>query len=155
MRDNGMLVGGAAPERTAALRWPVIGSRMLNAFCMTRVLNLLLSSSSFFCFSAWPRRRRFYFLQDDPGAVNAARGTRPIRGAFRLRISSLYWWRSRKGTMAINPRVISGPDPGAVPGGSTRFLPGRWPDCLGPTQDRRTCKGEDFARLGPDRSPLQ
>ena len=26
--------------------------------------------------------------------------------------------------MAINPRAISGPDPGAVPGGSTRFLPG-------------------------------
>ena len=26
--------------------------------------------------------------------------------------------------MAINSRVISGPDPGAVPGGSTRFSPG-------------------------------
>jgi len=57
-----MLVGGAAPERTAALRWPVIGSRMLNAFCMTRVLNLLLSSSSFFLFFGLASSSSFFIF---------------------------------------------------------------------------------------------
>ncbi len=45
------------------------------------------------------------------------------------------------GTMDINALAISGSDPGAVPGGSTKYL--RW-GILGPKQDRRTSKGVSF-----------
>ena len=47
--------------------------------------------------------------------------------------------------MVINAHVISGSDPGAVPGGSTKnpFIGGY----MGPKQDRRTCKGVAFTRL--------
>ena len=50
--------------------------------------------------------------------------------------------------MAINALVITGPDPGAVPGGSTRYpaLPNllSLQENLGPKQDRRTGKGDGF-----------
>ena len=48
------------------------------------------------------------------------------------------------GTMDINARGISGSDPGAVPGGSTKepFVGG----IAGPNQDRRTCKGVALSR---------
>ena len=45
------------------------------------------------------------------------------------------------GTMAINAPVISGLDPGAVPGGSTNNPALR---VEGPKQDRRTSKGVSF-----------
>jgi len=52
--------------------------------------------------------------------------------------------------MAINGHVISGPDPGAVPGASTKCPSkrklGRVP--VGAKQDRRTCKGGSFSRYG-------
>ena len=48
-------------------------------------------------------------------------------------------------TMAINALVITGPDPGAVPGGSTITVL-RWRTCLGPKQDRRTGKEDGFRR---------
>lgn len=48
-------------------------------------------------------------------------------------------------TMAINALVITGPDPGAVPGGSTITVL-RWRTCLGPKQDRRTGKEDCFRR---------
>jgi len=57
-------------------------------------------------------------------------------------------------TMAINARVISGSDPGAVPGGSTN-LTGHWTVGEGPKQDRRTCKDDAFARLSSVRSSSQ
>ena len=50
-------------------------------------------------------------------------------------------------TMAINARVISEPDPGAIPGGSTtlsRVIGGD----RGADQHRRACKGVAFARYG-------
>jgi len=40
--------------------------------------------------------------------------------------------------MEINAHVISGLDPGAIPGGSTKFLPGLSPGSMGPISiDRR------------------
>ena len=51
----------------------------------------------------------------------------------------------RPGTMAIKARGISGSDPGAVPGGSTKTF--RW-RFTGPKQDRRTCKGVSFRPVG-------
>ena len=55
-------------------------------------------------------------------------------------------------TMAINGCVISGPDPGAVPGASTiRSRTGTkgFPAfVVGAKQDRRTCKDRLFARYG-------
>jgi len=43
--------------------------------------------------------------------------------------------------MDINALVISGSDPGAVPGGSTKIL---HLGIMGPKQDRRTSKGVSF-----------
>ena len=53
------------------------------------------------------------------------------------------------GTMGINARVISGLDPGAIPGGSTntllRVIGGWRTRCfLGADQHRRTSKGVGF-----------
>ena len=48
------------------------------------------------------------------------------------------------GTMMINAHVISGSDPGAVPGGSTKIL---HLGIMGPKQDRRTSKGVALFRL--------
>ena len=46
--------------------------------------------------------------------------------------------------MDINALVISGSDPGAVPGGSTNIL---HLGIMGPKQDRRTSKGVALSRL--------
>ena len=48
-----------------------------------------------------------------------------------------------QGTMDINALIISGSDPGAVPGGSTKHS--RW-GFMGPKQDRRTCKRVALSR---------
>ena len=61
-------------------------------------------------------------------------------------------FRPLAGTMVINARVISGSDPGAVPGGSTRHP--RW-GRTGPKQDRRTCKGDRFHSAGCHRYRLK
>ncbi len=57
-----------------------------------------------------------------------------------------YMWGVPSGTMAINAHVISGSDPGAVPGGSTRY-PG-----VGGKRGRNSIDGRlkvfAFARLG-------
>jgi len=55
--------------------------------------------------------------------------------------------------MAINARAISGSDPGAVPGASTKF-PSFSGTVLGAKQDRRTCKDDAFARMSSVRSSL-
>ena len=47
-------------------------------------------------------------------------------------------------TMAINALVITRPDPGAVPGGSTITFSLYWQAIMGPKQDRRMGKGECF-----------
>ena len=75
---------------------------------------------------------RLYSVRFDGGAE-------VFKGLFsRTRPSTLFE------DMAINVREISGSDPGAVPGGSTK-LPAQWGH-TGPKQDRRTCKGVAFAR---------
>ena len=56
--------------------------------------------------------------------------------------------------MAINAHEINGPDPGAVPGGSTMTSSDKR---MGPKQDRRTRKGAGFRpvgyrRTGPNRT---
>ncbi len=45
--------------------------------------------------------------------------------------------------MGINARVISEPDPGAIPGGSTNSSPGIDGE-RGADQHRRACKGDCF-----------
>ncbi len=50
--------------------------------------------------------------------------------------------------MDINALVISGSDPGAVPGGSTKILR---LGIMGPKQDRRTSKGDCFVSAGSHR----
>ncbi len=63
-----------------------------------------------------------------------------------LRARAPYIWSVPSGTMAINAHVISGSDPGAVPGGSTRY-PG-----VGGKRGRNSIDGRlkvfAFARLG-------
>jgi len=49
--------------------------------------------------------------------------------------------------MRINAHVISGLDPGAIPGGSTNLPPGIAGKC-GADQHRQTCKGVAFFRRG-------
>ena len=52
--------------------------------------------------------------------------------------------------MAINALVISGPDPGAIPGGSTNFLPALSAEAaMGPTSIDGRVKRIAFARPGP------
>ena len=60
--------------------------------------------------------------------------------------ATAYIGKAGQPAMAINGFVISGPDPGAVPGASTTS-PFRWV-FVGAKQDRRTCKGCPFARYG-------
>ena len=59
-------------------------------------------------------------------------------------------------TMAIKAHVISGSDPGAVPGGSTNSMSSIHVigvNIEGPKQDRRTCKGVLAVRFGIARFP--
>jgi hypothetical protein len=46
--------------------------------------------------------------------------------------------------MEINARVISGLDPGAIPGGSTNLFPALSAGLHGADQHRQTCKGDCF-----------
>ena len=52
-------------------------------------------------------------------------------------------------TMEINARIISGLDPGAIPGGSTNLPLGLSPRKCGADQHRQTCKGVAFSRPDP------
>lgn len=54
-------------------------------------------------------------------------------------------------TMAIKALVISGPDPGAIPGGST-ISPALSADGMGPTSIDGRVKKIAFARTGPSLS---
>ena len=79
-----------------------------------------------------------------------------IFSGFRRRFSRLlkltasaYIGKAGQPAMAINDCVISGPDPGAVPGASTTspLSTEEWVS-VGAKQDRRTCKDCSFARYG-------
>lgn len=56
--------------------------------------------------------------------------------------------------MAINVRVITRPDPGAIPGGSTNPFSRALGGDYGADQDRRMGKDVAFARMGSVISPL-
>ena len=93
-------------------------------------------------------------------AETARRSTRPeatgrdtkknfLMGDFSIdmQLSNSYMHAVPSGTMAINAHVISGSDPGAVPGGSTRNLL-RWGRMRGRNRIDERVKVFAFARCG-------
>ena len=93
---------------------------------------------------------------DDPGSptlLACGELSLPIKGG-KLSSSNfnpepLYVRRRVRPTMEINARVISGLDPGAIPGGSTKFPSGLSPGTCGADQHRQTSKGVAFSRPDP------
>src|ERR1700761_2900911 len=78
---------------------------------------------------------------------------RPLARAFPLNPGAPILGLSGFGrTMEINALVISGLDPGAIPGGSTKSSSGLSPGCLGPISIDRRLKGFAFSRYGSPRS---
>src|SRR3954453_1526922 len=74
--------------------------------------------------------------------------------SWNLNPEPLYVERRVRPTMEINAHVISGLDPGAIPGGSTKFpaglSPGNcWREIWGADQHRQTSKGVAFSRPDP------